>query len=58
MNSVTVSSNHSTITSDEVKSVQAQSQHSTVAAEESFHSANASLSKCNLELYDFLFNDD
>ncbi len=47
MNSVTVSSNHSTITSDEVKSVQAQSHHSTVAAEESFS-----------ELYDLLFDDN
>lgn len=58
MNTVTVSSNHSTITSDEVNSVQAQSHHSPVAAEESFHSAIASFSKCNSELYDLLFDDD
>jgi len=47
MNSVTVPSDHSTTTSDEAKSVQAQSHHSTAAAEEPFPG-----------LYDPLFGDD
>lgn len=58
MNLVIVSSNYLTITLDEAKLVQTQSYHSIVAIEEPFHLANASLSKCNLELYDFLFDNN